>query len=162
MYEQATPGWENDKAQTEMEGALSQARNDVQIAYVMNDGMANTVIAALRAQGLNRKVLVTGQDAEVSGIHNILLGDQAMTVYKPIKTLADATGKLVGLISAGGDTSSLANSTFANSNGKNIPSILNPGTIADISNIKSTVIADGYVTKADVCAGVPSGAGGVC
>ncbi len=54
----------------------------------MNDGMANTSIAALKAQGLAGKVLVTGQDAEVSGIRNILLGDQSMTIYKPIKKLA--------------------------------------------------------------------------
>jgi D-xylose transport system substrate-binding protein len=32
----------------------------------------------------------------------------------------------------------------------------------DISNIKTTVIADNFVTVAAVCQGVPSGAGGVC
>jgi D-xylose transport system substrate-binding protein len=32
----------------------------------------------------------------------------------------------------------------------------------DINNIASTVIADGFVTKAAVCQGVPAGAGGVC
>lgn len=53
--------------------------------------MANTVIAALRAQKLNGDVLVTGQDATVSGIQNILSGDQAMTIYKPIIQEASAT-----------------------------------------------------------------------
>jgi len=32
----------------------------------------------------------------------------------------------------------------------------------DISNIKSTVIADNYVTAAEICAGLPSGTGGIC
>jgi D-xylose transport system substrate-binding protein len=32
----------------------------------------------------------------------------------------------------------------------------------DISNIKDTVIPDGFVKKSDVCQGVPAGAGGVC
>jgi D-xylose transport system substrate-binding protein len=163
VYEQSTPGWTNSIAQTEMEAALTANHNDVQIAYVMNDGMANTVIAALTAQHLNKKVLVTGQDAEVSGIRNILLGDQSMTIYKPIKKLADSVGKLVAAISTGGDTSSIASASIKTpTSGTAIPSILNSVTEVDISNIKDTVIADGFVSKADVCKDVPAGAGGVC
>jgi D-xylose transport system substrate-binding protein len=162
VYEQYTPDWDNAKAQTEMEAALTANHNDVQVAYVMNDGMANTVIAALKAQGLNKKVLVTGQDAEVSGVRNILLGDQSMTVYKPIKKLADSVGKLVAAISTGADTSSIASGVIKNSNGKDIKSALNAVTEVDISNVKDTVIADGYVSKTDVCKDVPAGAGGVC
>ncbi|HEY7984282.1 MAG TPA: substrate-binding domain-containing protein, partial [Ktedonobacterales bacterium] len=146
----------------EMEAALTAQHNDVQIAYVMNDGMANTVIAALKAKGLNGKVLVTGQDAEAAGIRNILLGDQSMTVYKPIKTLADSVGQLVAAISKGQSTTSIANQTVTTSDGTSIPSILNPVKEVDISNIASTVIADGFVTKAAVCQGVPAGKGGVC
>ncbi len=162
VYEKSTPGWDNATAQTEMEAALTANHNDVQIAYVMNDGMANTVIQALKAVNLNKKVLVTGQDAEVSGIRNILLGDQSMTVYKPITKLADSVGQLVAAISNGSDTSSLASAKVTTSSGKAIPSILNPVTEVDIDNVKSTVIADGFVKVADVCQGVPSGTGGVC
>src|SRR5713226_4150427 len=74
VYEQFTPNWDNATAQTEMEAALTANHNNIQIAYVANDGMANSVIAALEAQKLNGKVLVTGQDATVAGIHNILAG----------------------------------------------------------------------------------------
>jgi D-xylose transport system substrate-binding protein len=162
VNEQYTPGWDNATAQTEMTQVLTAQHNDVQIAYVMNDGMANTVIAALKAQGLAGKVLVTGQDAEVAGIRNILLGYQSMTVYKPIKKLADSVGQLVGALSKGSSTSSLANQTVTTSDGTSIPSILNAVTEVDISNIATTVIADGFVTKAAVCQGVPAGTGGVC
>jgi D-xylose transport system substrate-binding protein len=163
VYEQFTPGWSNATAQTEMEAALTAQHNDVQIAYVMNDGMANTVIAALKAKGLNGKVLVTGQDAEAAGIRNILLGDQSMTVYKPIAKLADSVGKLVAAISNGTDTSSIASAKVKNPNGSaQVPSVLNAVVEVDISNVASTVIADGFVKKADVCQGVPAGAGGVC
>jgi D-xylose transport system substrate-binding protein len=163
VYEQFTPGWDNATAQTEMQGALTAQHNKVAVAYVMNDGMANTVIAALKSAGLAGKVLVTGQDAEVAGIRNILLGYQSMTVYKPIAKLADSVGKLVAAISTGSDTSSIASAQVKNPNGAaNIPSVLNPVTEVDISNIKDTVIADGFVKTADVCQGVPAGAGGVC
>ncbi|MGZ6390638.1 MAG: sugar ABC transporter substrate-binding protein, partial [Ktedonobacterales bacterium] len=163
VYEQSTPGWTNSTAQTEAEAALTANHNKIAVAYVMNDGMANTVIAALKAHNLNGKVLVTGQDAEVSGIRNILLGDQSMTVYKPITKLADSVGQLVAAISNGTDTSSLANQQVKNPTGTaNIKSILNPVTEVDINNIKTTVVADGFVKVSDVCQGVPSGAGGVC
>ena len=163
VYEQFTPGWTNATAQTEAEAALTANHNQIAIAYVMNDGMANTVIAALKSHNLNGKVLVTGQDAEVSGIRNILLGDQSMTVYKPITKLADSVGKLVAAISNGTDTSSLANQQVKNPNGTaQVKSILNPVTEVDINNIKTTVVADGFVKVADICQGVPSGAGGVC
>lgn len=163
VYEQFTPGWTNATAQTEAEAALTANHNKIAIAYVMNDGMANTVIAALKSHNLNGKVLVTGQDAEVSGIRNILLGDQSMTVYKPIAKLADSVGQLVAAISNGTDTSSLANQQVKNPSGNaQIKSILNPVTEVDISNIKTTVVADGFVKVADICQGVPSGAGGVC
>jgi D-xylose transport system substrate-binding protein len=163
VYEQYTPGWTNATAQTEAQGALTANHNKIAIAYVMNDGMANTVIAALQKVGLAGKVLVTGQDAEVAGIRNILLGYQSMTVYKPIAKLADSVGQLVAAISNGTDTSALASAQVKNPSGSaSIPSILNAVVEVDITNIKTTVIADGFVKAADVCVGVPAGTGGVC
>jgi D-xylose transport system substrate-binding protein len=163
VYEQYTPGWANDVAQTEMQGALTANQNKVAVAYVMNDGMANTVIAALKAVNLAGKVLVTGQDAETAGVRNILLGYQSMTVYKPIAKLADSVGKLVAAISNGTDTSSIASASVKNPNGNaSIPSVLNQVVEVDINNIKTTVVADGFVAVADICQGVPSGAGQVC
>jgi len=163
VYEQFTPGWDNSTAQTEMQGALTANHNQVAVAYVMNDGMANTVIAALQKVGLAGKVLVTGQDAEAAGIRNILLGYQSMTVYKPISKLADSVGQLVAAISNGTDTSSIANQQVKNPNGAaSVPSVLNPVTSVDINNIKTTVVADNFVKVSDICQGVPSGTGGVC
>jgi D-xylose transport system substrate-binding protein len=85
-----------------------------------------------------------------------------MTIYKPIKKLAEGVGQLVAAISKGEDTSVIANQAIKNANGKDIKSVLEPVTEVDISNIKDTVIADGFVKKDDVCKDVPAGAGGVC
>src|SRR5947209_17198796 len=109
VYEQFTPGWDNATAQTEMQAALTANSNKIAVAYVANDGMANNVIAALKAMKLNGKVLVTGQDTTVAGIHNILAGDQSMTVYKAISKEAMATAQLVASISNGSDKSTIIN-----------------------------------------------------
>jgi D-xylose transport system substrate-binding protein len=156
VYEQFTPGWDNPTARTEMEGVLTKNNNKIAVAYVMNDGMAGTVIAALTAQHLNGKVLVTGQDATVAGIQQILLGNQGMTVYKPVIKEAQATAQLVAALSNGTATSTIATGTVTNGTAST-PSVLLPVTSVDKSNIATTVIADGYVTKQDVCTGLPAG-----
>lgn len=163
VYETYTPNWDNATAQTEMEAALTANQNNIQIAYVANDGMANNVIAALKAAKLNGKTLVTGQDATVAGIHNILAGDQSMTVYKAISKEANAAIDLVKAISAGTDTGSLTNgATTATADGGNIPSVLETPVAVDKDNIKTTVLADNFVTKADICKGLPAGTDGIC
>jgi len=165
VYEKFTPNWDNATAQTEMQAALIANQNKVAVAYVANDGMANNVIAALKAVKLNGKVLVTGQDATVAGIQNILKGDQAMTVYKAIQKEAMATAQLVAALSNGTDTASLTSgqtTTVPISGGAAIPSILETPVAVDKTNIQSTVIADNFVTVADVCAGLPAGTGGIC
>lgn len=162
VYEQFTPGWDNPTAQTEMQAALTKTGNNIQIAYVANDGMAGTVIAALKQQHLNGKVLVTGQDATVAGLQNILLGDQTMTVFKDISLEAQATANVVAAISNGTSTSSLTNGvTTQTQGGANIPSILETPQAIDKSNVM-TVITAGGATLADVCQGLPSGTGGIC
>ncbi len=162
VYEQYTPMWSPETAQVQMAAALTMANNNIQIAYIANDAMANTSIAALKAQSLNGKVLVTGQDAETVGARNILLGDQAMTVYKPIKNLSDTVGKLVAAISNDMGTKELTPQTSVTTGKANIPSALLPVVTATKANLKDTVLADNYVKKEDICMGVPAGAGGIC
>jgi D-xylose transport system substrate-binding protein len=165
VYEKFTPAWDNATAQTEMQAALTANGNKVAVAYVANDGMAGTVIAALKAVRLNGKVLVTGQDATVAGIQNILKGDQAMTVYKAIQKEAMATAQLVAALSNGTDTASLTSgqtTTVPVAGGAAIPSILETPVAVDKTNIQSTVIADNFVTVADICAGLAPGTGGIC
>jgi D-xylose transport system substrate-binding protein len=155
VYDKFTPGWDNPTAQTEMEGALTANKNDIQIAYVANDGMANSVIAALKAVKLNGKVLVTGQDATVAGIQNILTGDQAMTVEKNFALEAKGTADLVAALSSGTGASALTNgSTTATSDGGNIPSVLEIPVAIDHSNFQQAV-TDKVVSAADICKGLP-------
>ncbi len=162
VYEQYTPNWDNPTAQTEMEAALTANNNNIQIAYVANDGMAQTVIAALKAQKLNGKVLVTGQDATVAGLQNILLGNQSMTVFKDITLEAQAAVNIAAAISNGSSTSSLTNGvTTKTTTGASIPSVLETPQAIDKTNVM-TVITAGGAALSDVCQGLPSGTGGIC
>lgn len=163
-YETFTPGWNPPDGLTEMEAALTKTNNNIQVVYTANDDLGGAAIQALTAQHLDGKVLVTGQDATVPGLQRILEGTQSMTVYKPIAKEADATAALVAAISNGTSTSSMVNGHTATQDGTQIPSILETPIAVDKSNIATTVIADNYVTKAQLCSGLPAGTdtGGIC
>ena len=163
VYETFTPDWNNSTAQAEMETALSDQTNNIQIAYAANDGLADSVITALKAVNLDGKVLVTGQDATVTGIHNILAGTQNMTVYKPIAQEAHSVGLLVKALYAGTSVTSLTHgATIATFDGGSIPAILDTPIAVDSTNIATTVIADKFIMKSDVCNGIPVGTDDVC
>ena len=164
VYETFTPNWNPPDGQTEVEAALTAQNNNIQVVYTANDDLGGAAVQALAAQHLAGKVLVTGQDATVPGLQRILEGTQAMTVYKPIAKEADATGQLVAAISKGSDTSSLINGQTATQGGANIKSALETPESVDKSNIATTVIQDGFVTKAALCANLPAGTdtGGIC
>ena len=142
--------WDNVQAQTIMEQILTSAGNEVDGVIVANDGMAGGVIAALQAQGING-IPVTGQDATVGGIQNILLGDQYMTVYKAVKAEAFAAAGLAVALRSGQEPSGVNGAT---NNGTNdIPSVLLVPVATTADNIEQTVIADGFRSNEEICVG---------
>lgn len=162
VFDQYTPNWDNARAQSIMEGILTQQSNNVQAAYVANDGMANTVIAALRSQKLDGKVLVTGQDATLTGIQNILTGAQAMTIYKPIAKEAQATAELVAALSNGTNPGNIVNGQTALKSGGQVASALITPIAVDKTNIQQTVLADGYLKREQICDGLTGDTTGIC
>lgn len=153
VFDQYTSNWDPTRAQNLMEGALTKEGNDIQMVYAANDTLANAAIAALRTQRLNGEVPVTGQDATPTGIQNILAGDQAMTVYKPIAEEARATAQLVAALSNGTDPGSLVNGQTELKGGGQVASVLLTPIAVDETNVQETVLADGFVTKQQICQG---------
>lgn len=83
------PGvWDGDKSATNFEQALTANGGVVDAVWAANDTNAAGVITILDKNGLT--VPVSGQDASIAGLQNVLLGKQWATVYKPVKLEADA------------------------------------------------------------------------
>jgi D-xylose transport system substrate-binding protein len=80
--------WDGEKSATNFEQALTALGGKVDAVWVANDTNAAGVITILDKNGLT--VPVSGQDASVAGLQNVLLGKQTATVYKPVKLEADA------------------------------------------------------------------------
>jgi D-xylose transport system substrate-binding protein len=73
--------WEATKSGTEFSQAFTSLKGKVDAVWVANDANAAAIITVLNKNGLT--VPVSGQDASVPGLQNILLGKQIGTVYKP-------------------------------------------------------------------------------
>jgi D-xylose transport system substrate-binding protein len=146
-----TPGWDNTKAQDEMTQALTALNNKVDGVYGANDGMAAGAYAALKAAGVN-PVPMTGQDATVGGIQNIISGIQTMTVYKAIKPEAAAAADLAFDLATGvAVPSTMTNGATVNNGVVDVPSILLVPVAVTKANVETTVIADGFWKVSDIC-----------
>jgi D-xylose transport system substrate-binding protein len=148
-----TPDWSPDKAQQEMEQAItSVGKGKFDAVYVANDGMAGGAIAAMKSAGLKpADFFVTGQDAEVTGVQRILKGEQLETVYQPLKIIASKSAEIAVPLAQGKPVpSGIATSKTDNGAGQ-VPSVLVPTLSVDKSNVNDTVVKDGFLTASDIC-----------
>ncbi len=87
------PGkWDGEYSATAFEQALTDLGGEVDAVWAANDTNAAGVISILDKNGL--MVPVSGQDASVAGLQNVLLGKQYGTVYKPFQVEAAAASDL--------------------------------------------------------------------
>lgn len=153
VTDQYAKEWQAEEALKIVENALTQSNNKVDAVVASNDGTARGAISALENQGLAGKVLVSGQDADLASLRLILLGKQTMTVYKPIKPLAD-TAVDAALKLARGEPVEARDRI--NNGKKDVPSILLDLVAVDKNNILDTVVKDGYQSLARICEGLPA------
>lgn len=151
VAEQAVPDWDNTKAGTIFEQMFTQAKGNIQGVLAANDGLGNAAIAILKKNGLAGKVPVTGQDATVQGLQNVLDGSQCMTVYKSAKEEVGALANLAIAMTKGqkGSTTGTVRDDTGN---RDVPSVLLTPKAITRETVKD-VIADGGASKAEVCTG---------
>ncbi|SCE93082.1 monosaccharide ABC transporter substrate-binding protein, CUT2 family [Micromonospora coriariae] len=149
--EDAVPAWDNAQATTIFEQQLTKANGKIDAVLAANDGLGNAAISVLKKNKLNGKVPVTGQDATPEGLQNILAGDQCMTVYKAVREEAKAASDLAVAL-AKGEKKETGQTVKDPEGGRDVPSVLLTPKAIYKENVKD-VIADGYVTKEEVCSG---------
>jgi D-xylose transport system substrate-binding protein len=180
VADQFVPGWgANGEGQGIMEQILTDADNKVDAVFAANDNLAQQAINALEAAGVG-PIPLSGQDASAAGIQNILLGNQTMTVYKPLQAEAETAVQAALALCSGQDPSAVE-PDFAGSlsegtvglldlqtlgikaaDGKPADSPTGEGVVpylaltpigVTVDNIADTVIADNFRTIEEICTG---------
>ena len=104
--EATVKGWLVANAAPAFSQALTASGGQVDGVLAANDDIANAVIGVLKTNGLDGKVVVTGQDSGTEGLQNIVKGLQSMTVFKNVTLEANAAAQLAIALIEGKDPAS--------------------------------------------------------
>lgn len=112
-----------------------------------NDRLAEAAIRALSEKGFAGKVYVAGHDADVSACQRIIEGTQQVTIYKPIKILAESAFDLAIQLANGVNIETMET---INNGIYNIPYIKLDVIAVTKSNMVETIIKDSFHLREDV------------
>lgn len=145
--------WDPPTAVTEFQQALT-AHSTANAAIIPNDENAAPIITYLKTRNIPAKTFpLTGQDATLVGLQNVLAGYQCGTVYKPIYLEAQAAVALAVYLRAGKTPpAALVNGKTADTKANvEVPSVLLPPTWVTPKNMNDTVINDKFVPGSKLC-----------
>jgi D-xylose transport system substrate-binding protein len=150
-----TPGWTAENAQREAQQAITAiGKNGFAGIYAANDDTAGGAIAAMKGVGINpEEIPVTGQDSTVAGLQRILVGQQYMTIFKPIVPEAEIAAEMAISLGETGEVETKEKTQMINNGKTDVPSVLLTSTPVTKDNIKETVIAEEFVSPEELCEG---------
>ncbi len=138
--------WDPLTALTIFEEMLTDNNNNpIEGVLAANDALAGSVVTVLKNSELD-PIALTGQDATVAGVQQILAGWQYGTVFKSIKREAEAAAKVaINIIKH--------KRVLTNSIVSGTPSVLLTPSWITKANYKM-LFSEGFLKKADVCKGI--------
>ena len=147
--QQHVPGWNNQTAGTIFQQMLIKTSNKIDGVVAANDGIANAVVVALQAAGLDPLPL-SGQDATTQGIQNVIAGWQTASVWKDERKLAAATAAAAIKI-AKGQKPPTTGTVKTKGRGPE-PAYLIGVEMITKANWKK-LLTSGYYKRSDICVG---------
>lgn len=147
LHEDWAEDWKPENAKRILNAALTAGGGRPDAVLASNDGTAGGAIQALSEEGLAGKVLVTGMDADLVALQRIAAGTQAMTIYKPLRTLAQGAAQLAVKMA---QRRPLVARQSVNNGAIDVPSVLFDVVTVTRDNIESTVIKDGLHRREDI------------
>jgi D-xylose transport system substrate-binding protein len=142
-------------ALTEIQTALT-ANPSANAVLAPSDASAAAVIRYLRRRNVQPMTFpVTGQDASLIGLQDIVSGYQCGTVYRPIYLEAQAAVALAMYLRAGvTPPGALVNGSVKDiKTGTQVPSVLETPIWVTTANMESTLVRDNFVPASQICQG---------
>lgn len=151
MKEVWAKGWKEKDAYDSVENVLSSGQN-IDAIIAGNDRLAEAAIQVLAEHRLAGKVAVVGGDASLPGCQSVVEGLQLMTVYKPIKTLAQSAAEAAVKMAK----HQPVNTTLKINDGTyDIPIILEQVIAVDKDNIVDVIVKNNFHTIEDIYRNIP-------
>ncbi|MCE9519100.1 MAG: substrate-binding domain-containing protein [Verrucomicrobia bacterium] len=151
LHEDWAEDWKPENAKKIANAAITKLGQNFDAILASNDGTAGGAIQALIEEGLAGKIIVTGQDADLAACQRIVHGTQAMTIYKPIKNIANQAAEVA--VKLAQRKPIIARDELDNGKAK-VPSILLDIVAVTRDNMMETVVNDGFRKKEEVYEGI--------
>lgn len=148
VYSESGVSWTKEDGYRQARVVLEKYADELTAIICGNDNQALGAIDALKERGMNGKILVAGQDAELANLREIMKGNQTCTILKPLKETAQITANLAVNLAL---EKPLDMKFTTESNGMSlVKSILMDAIVVHRGNLKNVVVASGYHTDAEI------------
>ena len=147
VHEDWVEDWKPENAKKVANAGLNKTGKDLHAILASNDGTAGGAIQALIEEGLAGKIIVTGQDADLAACQRIVAGTQTMTIYKPLKNLAERAAEFAVKLAQRRPV--IAAGSYDNGQIQ-VPTVLLDIVAVTKDNLRETVIKDGFHPEAAI------------
>lgn len=103
ISEQHTTDWASTGVQTQVEAALTLAKNDIQAIVCSWDTGAIGAYAAVKAAGIDKTCFITGEDGDPTRVQLIAAGFPAMTTFEPYPLQGSTAADVAFALATGAD-----------------------------------------------------------
>lgn len=144
--EYSATDWRREEAYDYVSKELTKG-NDIAAIICANDALAGGAVQALAEARLAGKVVVTGHDADLAGCQRIVEGTQAVTVYKPIKVIAQKAAEVAIQLAKGEKVQA---DESINDGKYMVPYIKLKVIAVTRENMDAVIVKDGFHLKEDI------------
>lgn len=140
--------WDGAAAQSRMDNLLSSnygGGEDLDAVLAPADLLSIGILASLKNSGFTADdmPILTGQDADIPSVNAIIAGEQAMTVFKDTRVLAEKAVEMTEAVLQGDEPDVNDTETYDN-NSKVVPSFLETPVVVTSDNYEEILIDSGY------------------
>jgi D-xylose transport system substrate-binding protein len=137
--------WAGDNAYHKMKQVLTFTDQKIDAVITSYDGLAIGALKAINEFPDHDVKVLTGQDAEIAAVRAVARDEMSLTVYKSIAEIANASVDLAVKLAR---KERIASSGETVNNGrKDVPALLLEPVAVTKNNIRSTVVADGFLSE---------------
>lgn len=146
VMDQYMEQWKPENGLAAAENALTQNKN-IAAFLCANDGIAGGVIQALKSAGLDGKVVVTGNDGDITALRRIAAGTQSSTIFQNTREEAKAALETAIKLVKG----EKIDATATMPNGKiDVPLVQLEPQLVTKANLDKVIIEPGFHSHKDV------------
>ncbi len=145
IYSTYIDGWNRSIAMFEFQKVISLYGDDIDVILSCNDDMADGVIEILEKFNLDKTFFISGQDASLIGVKNVLEGKQSMTVYHPAKAYGYSVAELAYAILHSKKIDEIT-TDFVNNGKADIPTVMVKSIKITKENVKKELVDTGIYT----------------